>query len=337
LIERYRLMGQEWVRFARKHGPAASFELLGRPFEADHNLGRDILAHLDRLEKEMPDATAMFDEQYRVLQQSMAGTDPESSWRQQAPRLARLLEQILRKEWLRGAVAAIAGVNGLRAAGMDPVPNRNIPRGMPEQMRRRIIARAPCWNARTEQLWNRIGWPLEDCILQNRSELEAFCEWIERHKIRSFLEIGAWTGRLGSLLSRLFAFRKTAVCDQLLAYRVGLPVRFSSSVEVFVGSSHSPEFLHWRGQLGHIDLTFIDGDHSYEGVKKDFELQRQFPHRFIAFHDITGGRPATQGVATFWRELREGPRLEICLPNHSIGEKTSRMGIGIWSRNSRQS
>jgi predicted O-methyltransferase YrrM len=37
-----------------------------------------------------------------------------------------------------------------------------------------------------------------------------------------------------------------------------------------------------------IDMLFIDGDHTYEGVKRDFELYRPLlkPGGIIAFHDV---------------------------------------------------
>lgn len=57
-----------------------------------------------------------------------------------------------------------------------------------------------------------------------------------------------------------------------------------------------------------IDLLLIDGDHSYAGVKSDFEMYRAFvaPGGLIAFHDIlmfpeTWGRGFDVGIV--WREL----------------------------------
>jgi predicted O-methyltransferase YrrM len=73
-------------------------------------------------------------------------------------------------------------------------------------------------------------------------------------------------------------------------------------VTPMVGSS-AEAAAKWSGP---IRLLFIDGDHSYEESKKDFELWSPFvvPHGLICFHDINGW----PGVTKFYVELLRGSK-----------------------------
>jgi len=64
-----------------------------------------------------------------------------------------------------------------------------------------------------------------------------------------------------------------------------------------------------------LDLLFLDGDHSYEGVKRDFLLYGPMvrPGGVIAFHDIVEDNQTRYGVITggwsggvprFWNEVK---------------------------------
>ncbi len=195
---------------------------------------------------------------------------------------------------------------------------------------RKALAGERFWDREVEAVFRERGEPVVDCILQNREEVIALCEFIERERIRSYLEIGIWTGRLLSALHRIFRFDLVAACDHRWAETLGLPIRVPPGTRTFWSDSDSPEYRRWRETLGHVDLVFIDANHARFAVERDFEMNRAYPHRFLAFHDIRGTRPGTGGVRRFWNALRRGHKLEIVRPHHELGLDHTTMGIGIW-------
>ncbi|PIE17877.1 MAG: hypothetical protein CSA66_05325 [Proteobacteria bacterium] len=191
-----------------------------------------------------------------------------------------------------------------------------------------LLTDTPCWSQRTQHIYDQTGVPLHDVALQAREELVALCEFIAAHDVRSYLEIGVWTGRVVTALHELFDFDLVAACDLGLPERLGLPLRLPFGTRFFRGDSHGDAFVQWRAELGHVDLVFIDGDHSYDGVRRDWEINRRFPHRFLAFHDITGVDRTCRGVKRLWEEL-PGDKVEILRPNRALSLPFSTMGIGI--------
>ena len=179
------------------------------------------------------------------------------------------------------------------------------------------------WDADVERVYQAEGEPLVDCALQSRAEVVGLCRFIEAEQVRSYLEIGVWTGRLITALHGVFGFSRVAACDHGWAEQCGFSIAVPSDASFFRGDSDSPEFIAWRRSLGPIDLVLIDANHRYDAVRRDFEINRTHPHRFLALHDITGGRRGTEGVARLWSEL-VGHKTEIVEPG-------SKMGIGVWS------
>jgi predicted O-methyltransferase YrrM len=86
----------------------------------------------------------------------------------------------------------------------------------------------------------------------------------------------------------------------------------SQRLHLLRSDSHLPATLDkvrglLQGEL--LDFLFIDGDHSYEGVRADHEMYSPLvrPGGVIAFHDIVGHSvQRVGGVPRFWHELRQG-------------------------------
>jgi predicted O-methyltransferase YrrM len=72
------------------------------------------------------------------------------------------------------------------------------------------------------------------------------------------------------------------------------------------------------------DTIFIDGDHSYDGVKFDFDnaLPLLEEGGIIIFHDIAS--KACPGVVQLWEEIKTERSLEFI---HS-----DTCGIGVWRK-----
>lgn len=74
-----------------------------------------------------------------------------------------------------------------------------------------------------------------------------------------------------------------------------------------------------------IDFVFIDGDHTYEGVRRDYEMYSPLVKKggIVAFHDI--GKNEEGGVHNLWEEIKHNHSSfkELCY------EKNQQKGIGI--------
>lgn len=94
-------------------------------------------------------------------------------------------------------------------------------------------------------------------------------------------------------------------------------------------NSHSTSTLHTIQTLLQdqpLDFLFIDGDHTYEGVKTDFAMYSPLvtPGGIIAFHDIVSGpEEKVSGVPKFWQELKQH------LPHQELVADWQQSGKGI--------
>lgn len=78
--------------------------------------------------------------------------------------------------------------------------------------------------------------------------------------------------------------------------------RFGDYWKMIVGDSHSIDTYNKVKDIK-FDLMFIDGDHTYEGVKKDFEMYVPLlkDGGLILMHDTINDN---EGVKDFWKEIK---------------------------------
>jgi len=87
-------------------------------------------------------------------------------------------------------------------------------------------------------------------------------------------------------------------------------IKPSQRLHLLLGDSHDPRTLSKIRKLLNgrcLDLIFIDGDHTYRGVKKDYEMYSPLlcDKGVIAFHDIVPGpEQLVGGVPRFWKEVK---------------------------------
>jgi predicted O-methyltransferase YrrM len=153
--------------------------------------------------------------------------------------------------------------------------------------------------------------------VQVRSEIVEFLARVRASEPRCVLEIGRGNGGTLYLLARAAAPDALLVSldlrdhDRAHSRLFGSFARGDQRVVVRLADSQSEETRDSVATLfgaRQLDLLFIDGDHAYEGVRRDYELYAPLvrPGGLIAFHDIVDGpESAVGGVPRFWREVKE--------------------------------
>lgn len=173
------------------------------------------------------------------------------------------------------------------------------------------------------------------------SEFVELARLVKDGHCRRILEIGTYRG------GTLFVFAHLSLPDAVLIsidYSFSLLGRLVRSVQVPLfrrivrpgqalsllrANSHSPETLeNIRSILGEhkLDFLFIDGDHSYDGVRQDFTMYSTLVRDggIIAFHDIARTNTVEE-VYRFWDEVKQNYR------HREIVHRTDKgaMGIGV--------
>lgn len=158
---------------------------------------------------------------------------------------------------------------------------------------------------------------------QVKCEITKLLEIVKDLKPKLILEIGTAGG------GTLFLFTSTADPEATIisvdlpggSFGGGYPewkillyqsfAKGEQKIKLLRADSHNPKILELiKTAIDHrmIDFLFIDGDHTYEGVKRDFNMYSSLVKEggIIALHDIVPGPPENVGgVPLLWKEIKK--------------------------------
>src|SRR5260370_2635109 len=175
------------------------------------------------------------------------------------------------------------------------------------------------------------------------SELHQFARIVAERKPKAVLEIGTLQGGTLMVLCRVSGAGAIVISVDLDGgpfgggykwFRVPLFKSFAANrqrLHLLRKDSHRNETLEEVATiLGNqrLDLLFVDGDHTYEGVRADYNLYSPLVQAggIVAFHDIVQHPPAMGcEVVRFWNEIKHSHRYSEVVGDPSQGWA----GIGL--------
>ena len=160
-------------------------------------------------------------------------------------------------------------------------------------------------------------------IQQVKEELRDFLRLLIDNNVKKILQIGL--GHFGST-----QFCLSLICDEVVTVEYDIKnisnysnreILYNQNIEKFIfGDSTSMDVLDKTKNSGPYDAVFIDGNHSYEYVKKDYENYSKFVKNdgIIAFHDalLEGNRYGTPRVL---KELPDTINLNFIKHSREVG------------------
>jgi cephalosporin hydroxylase len=138
--------------------------------------------------------------------------------------------------------------------------------------------------------------------LQSLVEFGALWDLAACNATRRVLEVGSADG--GSLWYWLQLPGVEEVTTIDLAVREEWQ-SWSDRLHIYEGNSHGPNVV--QTHIDALDLLFLDGDHTYEGVHADFHTWSPLVRKggVVAFHDtVVNGTRDEPGVRKFVEELK---------------------------------
>ena len=163
---------------------------------------------------------------------------------------------------------------------------------------------------------------------QYPNQFSKYLKQLSKYKINSYLEIGCrWGGtfiitneilKLNDGAIKSYACDLIPMCDILNEYKL-----YSDFTYIQESSSN----LTTNNVCEQIDLILIDAEHSYNAVKNDLEIAKQFNPKYIVFHDITSD--VCPGVGMFWNEIKNDYKHYEFIEQYNSVVVGNYLGIGL--------
>ena len=170
---------------------------------------------------------------------------------------------------------------------------------------------------------------------QYPNQFSKYLAELSGRRIETYLEIGVRHGGTFVItveyLSRFHPVREAIAVDLQRAPALLQYAQERPAVSVIEADSQTEEFRAFVRDHAPFDLALIDGDHSEEGCRRDFETVADHA-RVIVFHDIVSH--PVPGVGAVWRQVRSSHAdrfdfLEFTDQYPELSDRTGHRYLGI--------
>ncbi len=179
-------------------------------------------------------------------------------------------------------------------------------------------------------------------LLQDRDEFNSFCQLLADENVKSYLEIGSFSGGSIELVaqvlpkgSRIVSVDKPwkSTKEHKLRDVLSRLKQEGYDTHLIIGDSTDSKIIETVYALGPYDAVFIDGDHRLAYVESDWKHYGVIT-RIVGFHDIARDMPKDQHggpheVGSWWRQLKTGYRNVEFISDKTRSRTDTKAAYGI--------
>jgi predicted O-methyltransferase YrrM len=173
-------------------------------------------------------------------------------------------------------------------------------------------------------------------LQDNEGEFIPFCQLMKNENVRSYLEIGSFSGGsieiaaqylpVGSRIVSIDKPWKQTKQERLASILNDLKQR-GYDTHLIIGDSTESRSIFKARKFGPYDAVFIDGNHTFPYVKSDWENYGSLG-RIVGFHDIAQDKPP-HGASAFWNQLKSKYRHAEFISEATRARTDGAFGIGV--------